>query len=171
MKNRSRLALPVLAALAPWALPGCAAPATPPRAGFKASTTYLHLLAKTPFFTALNREQLQWVIDHSIEWSVSAGTEVTSSAEAPDNFWVLLDGGWQVAYAGKSVRAGHAEPAKWYGGRDFATLPGPSRLVATASSYVMNIKVGELEAMRKQGFAFDKHLEEGMRFYRNFLAS
>lgn len=172
MQYRSRLALPLLAALVPWALPGCARPSTPPRAGFKASTTYLHLLAKTPFFTALTRAQQQLVIDHSKEWSVAPGTEITSSAEAPDNFWVLLDGGWQVEYAGKSVKAGHADPAKWYGGSDFAALPspaGPSRLVATVQSYVMHISVAELSSMRAQGFAFDRHLQDGMRFYRAFL--
>lgn len=172
MKNRSRLvlpALPVLAAVAAWSLPGCAGTVTPPRAGFKASTTYLHLLAKTPFFTALNREQLQWVIDHSKEWSVSAGTEISSSSESPDNFWVLLDGGWQVEFETKRAPAGHADPAKWYGGSDFAALPGPSRLTATAQSYVMNIRTADLAAMRAQGFAFDKHLQDGMLFYRGFL--
>jgi hypothetical protein len=172
MKKRSRLALPVLpvlAAFAAWSLPGCAATAAPPRAGFKASTTYLHLLAKTPFFTALTREQLQWVIDHSKEWRVNAGTEISSSAEAPDNFWVLLDGGWQVEFDGRYAPAGHADSAKWYGGDAFAALSGPSRLTATAQSYVMSIRNADLEAMRTQGFAFDQHLQDGMRFYRGFL--
>lgn len=169
MKNRSRLALPFLAVAGFWILPGCAQSANPPRAGFKASTAYLHLLAKTPFFTGLTRGQLQLVIDHSKEWSVAAGTEVTSSAESPDNFWVLLDGGWQVEYAGHRVPAGHADPAKWYGGSDFGALPGPSRLVATEQSYVLHISMAELSSMRAQGFAFDRQLQDGMRFYRGFL--
>ena len=157
----------VAAGLVPWTV-GCAQ-ATPPKPGFSGSTTYLHLLAKTPFFTALSREQLQYVIDHSREWRVAAGAEIANSSEAPDNFWVLLDGGWQVEHAGKVQKAGHADPAKWYGGPDMAMLPGASKLAATAQSYVMTIRLADLQAMKQQGFAFDRHIQDGMAFYRTFL--
>lgn len=144
-------------------------PVPPPGPGMSASVTYLHLLAKTPFFTALSRDQLQWVIDHSREWSVVPGTEVVSSARGGDSFWVLLDGDWQVEHAGRSVKAGHADPAKWYGGREMAALAiGETRLVgATAKSYVMQIQQSDLDEMIQRGFAFGPHLQSGLDFYRS----
>ncbi|WP_286185498.1 hypothetical protein [Acidovorax cavernicola] len=133
-----------------------------------ASTTYLHLLAKTPFFTALSRDQLQWVINHSREWSVAPGTEIAGSTRAAGSFWVLLDGGWQVEHKGRSVKAGHADPAKWYGGRDMQALGiGDTRLLATAKSYVMQIHQVDLDEMLRRGFAFGPHLDAGMKFYRS----
>lgn len=140
----------------------------PPGPGMNASTTYLRLLAKTPFFSALSREQLQWVIDHSREWSVVPGAEIAASARAAGSFWVLLDGGWQVQHAGKSIQAGHADPAKWYGGRDMLALGlGDTRLVAIAKSYVMQIQQVDLDEMLRRGFAFGTHLQDGMTFYRS----
>lgn len=140
----------------------------PPGPGMSPSVTYLHLLAKTPFFTSLSREQLQWVIDHSREWSVVPGAEIVSSARSADSFWVLLDGGWQVEHAGKSTKVGHADPAKWYGGRDMQSLSmGDSRLVATVSSYVMQIQQTDLDEMVTRGFAIGPHLQAGMDFYRS----
>lgn len=140
----------------------------PPGPGMSASTTYLHLLAKTPFFAALSRDQLQWVIDHSREWSVAPGTEITGSARAAGSFWVLLDGGWQVEHAGRSVKAGHADPAKWYGGRDMQALGiGDTRLVATAKSYVMQIRQVDLDEMLRSGFDCGPHLDAGMAFYHS----
>lgn len=140
----------------------------PPAPGMSASVTYLHLLAKTPFFTALSREQLQWVIDHSREWSVIPDTEIADHARGADSFWVLLDGGWQIEYAGQSIKAGHADPAKWYGGRDMQALNvGNTRLVTTAKSYVMQIQQTDLDEMMRRGFAFGPHLQDGMAFYRS----
>lgn len=145
---------------------------SPPAPGMSASVTYLHLLAKTPFFTALSSEQLQWVIDHSREWSVVPGAVIASNARGADSFWVLLDGGWQVEHAGQSIKAGHADPAKWYGGRDMSVLAiGETRLVATARSYVMEIQQNDLDEMIRRGFAFSPHLEAGMAFYRSLRKS
>lgn len=152
------------------ALSACAQkPSVPaPGPGMSASVTYMNLLAKTPFFTALSREQLQWVIDHSREWSVVPGAEIASNSRGADSFWVLLDGGWQVEYAGQSFKAGHADPAKWYGGRDMSVLAiGETRLVATAKSYVMQIQQSDLDDMVRRGFAFGPHLEAGTAFYRS----
>jgi hypothetical protein len=74
-----------------------------------------------------------------------------------------------VEAAGKSVKAGHADPLKWYGGQDMLALGGTSRLVATARSYVMEIQQPELDAMRSRGFAFDTHLAQGLQAYRALL--
>lgn len=140
----------------------------PPGPGMNASTTYLHLLAKTPFFTALSRAQLQWVIDHSREWSVVPGAEIAASTRSAGSFWVLLDGDWQIEHAGRSVKAGRADPAKWYGGRDMLALGiGDTRLVAIAKSYVMQIQQVDLDEMLQRGFAFGPHLQDGVAFYRS----
>jgi hypothetical protein len=164
---RRRLLL-LLAAAVP--LSSCAQKSLvpPPGPGMSPSVTYLHLLAKTPFFTALSPEQLQWVIDHSREWSVVPGAEIASSVRGVDSFWVLLDGGWKVEHGGCGVKAGHADPAKWYGGRDMSALDiGETRLVATAKSYVMQIQQADLDKMIQRGFSFDPHLQAGMAFYRS----
>jgi hypothetical protein len=143
-------------------------PVPAPGPGMKASVTYLRLLAKVPFFTALSTEQLQWVIDHSHEWSVVPGAEIASSARGADRFWALLDGSWQVEHAGRTMEAGHADPAKWYGGRDMLALGiGDTRLHATAKSYVMEIQQSDLDDMLRRGFAFGPHLESGIAFYRS----
>lgn len=154
-------------------LPGCArSQVTPPGPGMTASVTYLHLLAKVPMFRAMSREQLQWVIDHSREWSVAPGAEVASSARGGDAFWTLLDGRWRIEYgAGRSVEAGHADPAKWWGGRDLAALGRRTRVVATAKSYVMEIDQTQLDEMLRRGLPLAPHLEEGMRFYRALPAA
>lgn len=162
----------VLGSLAAMPLIGCAAPPSmtgwPMPTQSKPSVTYLRPLAKTPFFVGLSPEQLQWVIDHSREWSVVAGSEISSSALGPDNFWVLLDGGWQVEQGGTVVKAGHADPAKWYGGAEMNALKlAPTRLVSTATGYVMNIRQADLDDMRRRGFApFEPHLQAGLQFYR-----
>src|SRR6202171_1714104 len=70
----------------------------------KASTTYLYLLRKTPFFTGLDTEQLRWTIGHSREWEAQAGTVVAHCApgQQDDDFWILLDGRWQVEHDGEA---------------------------------------------------------------------
>ncbi|MET4578682.1 hypothetical protein [Ottowia thiooxydans] len=144
------------------------ASAPPPGPGMAASVTYLNLLAKVPFFKALTREQLQWVIDHSREWATEPGAVIASSSRGANSFWVLLDGGWQIEHAGKTFKAGHADPAKWYGGRDMQALGvGDTRVVGTAKSYVIEIQQPELDQMIQRGFAFGPHLESGLAFYRS----
>jgi hypothetical protein len=153
------------------ALPGCASSgATPPGPGMKASTTYLHLLAKVPMFRGMSSEQLQWVIDHSREWSVEPGAEVASSQRGVASFWTLLDGGWRLEVSGRAIDASHADPAKWYGGRDMAALAlPPTRLVATRSSYVMEIAQPELDEMLRRGLPLAPHLRAGLDFYRTLV--
>jgi hypothetical protein len=163
-----RLISALLIGLAPL-LGGCAAQPHPTKQGLTSSVTYLNLLAKTPFFAELSREQLQWVIDHSQEWKAAKGAEITSSAEAPDNFFVLLDGGWAVVHDGKAHPAGHADPGKWYGGAAMARLKGDTRLVATADSFVMHIRQAELDDMVKRGFPVDRQLRDGLRYYESLL--
>lgn len=162
----------VLAGLASFALIGCAAPPPPPNwpmpSNAKPSITYLRPLARTPFFAGLSTEQLQWVIDHSREWNVVAGSEISNAALGPDNFWVLLDGGWQIARGGTVVQAGPADAAKWYGGADMHALGlAGTRLVASRTGYVMHIRQKDLEEMRRRGIAFDGQLQAGLRFYRS----
>ena len=149
---------------------GCAQPTViPPGPGMTPSVTYLHLLAKVPFFAALSREQLQWVIDHSREWAVAPGAEIASTQRGADSFWVLLDGGWRIEQGERSVSAGHADPAKWYGGRDMLALGGDTRLVASARSYVMQIAQAELDEMLRRGFAIGPQLDSGLAYYRSWV--
>jgi hypothetical protein len=131
----------------------------------KKSVTYLHLLKKTPFFTRLDKGQLKWVIDHSTEWEAQAGMEVSNRLGANDYIWVLLDGGWQVEQGGQVLKAGHADPAKWYGGRNVALLPADSRLIANQHSYVMRIARADFEEMLNRQFDFAGHLRQGEAFY------
>jgi hypothetical protein len=138
--------------------------------GMRQSVTYLHLLRHTPFFTALNKEQLQYVIAHSTEWEARSGQVISTGKEAADYMWVLLDGGWQVEQAGRTSPSGHASPGKWYGGVPSAMPPAESRLVANQHSYVMRIARRDLEQMLVDGFDFGRHLQQGAGFYAGLNA-
>lgn len=166
LSRRSCLAVGVSAAAG--LLPGCVrSQVPPPGPGLTASVTYLHLLAKVPMFRGMSNEQLQWVIGHSREWAVERGAEVVSSARGADRFWTLLDGGWQVEQGSRVVAAGHADPAKWFGGRDWQALSlEPTRVVATARSYVMEIDQAQLDEMLRLGLPLQPHLQSGLAFYR-----
>lgn len=133
----------------------------------KPSVTYLHLLRKTPFFTALNKEQLRWTIDHSREWEAQPGTVVVDGGVGVDeDIWVLLDGGWQVEANGKTYPAGHADAGKWFSG---AMAQGEYKLRTTEHSYVMKITRADLADMLTRGFAFDAHLDAGRAYYRQLF--
>lgn len=149
-------------------LPSCAhSQPAPPGPGMTASVTYLHLLAKTPMFRDMSREQLQWVIDHSREWAVAPGALIASSERGMDRFWTLLDGGWQLEHDGRVYPSGHADPGKWYGGREMTALAlGPNRLLATTRSYVMEIEQAALDDMLRRGIPLGPHLRAGLDFYR-----
>lgn len=139
----------------------------PPGPGMRASVTYLNLLAKVPMFRGMSNEQLQWVIDHSREWVVEPGAEVASSTRGADRFWTPLDGGWRIEQGSRVVAAGHADPAKWFGGRDWQALSlAPTRVVATARSYVMEIDPVQLDEMLRRGLPLKSHLDAGLAFYR-----
>lgn len=142
-----------------------------PGPGMTASVTYLNLLAKVPMFWGMATEQLQWVIDHSREWAAAPSAEIASSSRGADSFWTLLDGGWQLEHRGRRLPpAGHADPGKWYGGRDMQALGlGETRLVATARSYVMEIHQTELDVMLRRGIPFGPHLQAGLDHYRALL--
>jgi hypothetical protein len=135
----------------------------------KPSTTYLHLLRKTPFFTALNTAQLRWTIEHSREWEAPIGTVIVDCAtsQPTDDIWILLDGGWQVETAGRAYAAGHADPGKWF---SVAHASRDCRLVATERSYVMKITRADMDDMLSLGFAFDAHLEAGRAYYADLFA-
>lgn len=131
------------------------------------SITHLHLLRYTPFFTALSTEQLQWVIDHSREWEVDAGTLLSiqdACGPSDRDDWVLLDGSWQIEHDGTRYTNGHADPGKWFSTREMRGQP--CALVATEHSYVMHIPEQEMQGMLAQGFAFEAHLAEGHRYYQ-----
>lgn len=166
--RRRSLLLSAASLLAGGALSACArAQAVPaPGPGMRASVTYLHLLAKVPMFRGMTNEQLQWVIDHSREWAVEPGAEVASSTRGADRFWTLLDGGWRVEQGSRVVAAGHADPAKWFGGRDWQALSlAPTRVVATARSYVIEIDQAQLDGMLRRGLPLQSHLQSGLAFY------
>jgi hypothetical protein len=131
----------------------------------KASTTYLYLLRKTPFFTSLSTEQLRWTIGHSREWEAEAGTVVTQNPDPSGDVWILLDGAWQLEYAGRRYPSGHADPGKWFSAGLANEAHGAWRLVATEHSYVMKINRAEFDAMLRRGFAFEVHLDSGHRYY------
>ncbi|GAB7521376.1 hypothetical protein [Paraburkholderia sp. 2C] len=137
----------------------------------KPSVTYLPLLRKTPFFTALNDAQLRWTIDHSREWEARIGSVIvdgaTTAAEHKDDIWILLDGGWQVEAGGRAYPAGHADPGKWFSA---GQAPQDCRLVATEHSYVMKITADDMHDMLSLGFAFDAHRQAGRVYYAKLLA-
>ncbi|HWW04677.1 cyclic nucleotide-binding domain-containing protein [Collimonas sp.] len=135
----------------------------------KPSITYLHLLAKTPFFTGLNRKQLQWVIDHSKEWQAAKGNLIARSDSDAGSFWVLLDGSWQIETGSREYRVGHADPGKWYGADTVHAATVASRLVAATESYVMEIRLADFNEMLKQGFDFNLHLRQGVEYYQAIL--
>jgi hypothetical protein len=143
--------------------------AEPENRTMKASTTYLYLLRKTPFFTSLNTGQLRWTIDHSREWEAQAGTVVANCAPAgkDDDFWILLDGRWQVERDGRTYPAGHADAGKWFSA---AETQGNCRLVTTEHSYVMKITRADMNDMLTRGFAFNAHLQQGREYYRAMFA-
>jgi hypothetical protein len=132
-----------------------------------ASTTYLYLLRNTPFFTSLSKPQLRWVIDHSHEWEAKAGITVTDCADTSGDYWVLLDGGWQLESGGRQFPAGHADAGKWFSTKE---VQGRCRLVATEHSYVMQIKRADMALMLADGFAFDVHLNAGHAYYASIVA-
>ncbi|QIE26402.1 hypothetical protein SBC1_43210 (plasmid) [Caballeronia sp. SBC1] len=136
----------------------------------KASTTYLYLLRKTPFFTKLDTEQLRWTISHSREWEAQAGTVVAdcSAADTRDDFWILLDGRWQVEHDDHTYPAGHADAGKWFSA---AEASGNCRLVTTEHSYVMKITRADMNDMLSRGFAFESHMREGRAYYRTVFAA
>jgi len=136
----------------------------------KASTTYLYLLRKTPFFTGLDTEQLRWTISHSREWEAQAGTVVAScsAADKSDDFWILLDGRWQVEQDGHTYPAGHADAGKWFSASE---APGSCRLVTTEHSYVMKITRADMNDMLSRGFAFESHMSQGRAYYSKVFAA
>lgn len=137
----------------------------------KPSVTYLHLLRHTPFFTALSTDQLQWVIDHSHEWSADRGAVVVKcdgNDASDDAYWVLLDGGWQVEHAGRTFKSDHADAGKW-----FSTVEAHGELFSlriTEHSYVMRIERGDMQAMLEKGFVFRTHLDSGTFLYRSIFS-
>jgi hypothetical protein len=174
MKTLIRL---ICAALLPCLISSCDGASTRSMASggnaqdkpMKASTTYLYLLRKTPFFTALTTGQLRWVIDHSREWEAQAGATVDDCSESSADLWILLDGRWQVEHDGRTWPSGHADPGKWFSSREAGSDPGACRLVTTEHSYVMRIARVDFAAMIAQGFAFEPHIEAGETYYRTIF--
>jgi hypothetical protein len=138
----------------------------------KPSTTYLYLLRKTPFFTSLDTPQLRWTIEHSREWEAQAGTVVAHCVESQredhdGDFWILLDGRWQVERDGEAHPSGHADPGKWF---SVPVASGDCRLVVTEHSYVMKITRADMDDMLSRGFPFETHLQQGRAYYRAMFA-
>jgi hypothetical protein len=135
------------------------------------SITYQHLLRHTPFFTALSKAQLQWVIDHSREWEADAGAVIATCDGAADPnapYWILLDGGWQIEYRDKTFRSGNADPGKWFSAAE-ANVQSCS-LVVNEHSYVMRIQRSDMQQMFDRGFAFQTHIDSGTSYYRAIVS-
>lgn len=141
----------------------------PRPANAQQSVTHFHLLRQAPFFNGLDDDRLRWVIEHSREWKVIAGEEISTSNQGADSFWVLLDGGWEIESGTRRLLSGPAEAAKWYGGAEFHALDRPSRLVATVPGYVINLRWSDIERLRKQAPTVERHLGSGLERYRAFL--
>lgn len=133
--------------------------------------TFIPLLSRTPFFMKLARDQLQWVINHSQEWMVSAGTVVCTSPNAGENLWVLLDGNWEVESGGIKHQAMQSDPGNWYGSERMAEFPGESRVVATSASYVLKVSSENVQHMLDNDFDISRSLERGLDYYRRILGS
>lgn len=134
------------------------------------SITYLHLLKNTPFFTALSTAQLQWVIDHSREWAADKGAVIAKcdSANRSDvDYWILLDGAWQLQHDDRTFASGHADPGKWFSAAE--SNGEQCVLMATEHSYVMRIRRAEMQAMLDDGFAFQPHMESGAQYYQSIF--
>ncbi len=134
------------------------------------SVTYLHLLRHTPFFTALSKEELKWVIDHSREWSADKGAVITrcdATSAADGDYWILLDGGWQLEHGSREFPSGHADPGKWFNTREAHGTD--CSLITTEHSYVMRITAVDMQQMLDKGFAFDRHLDDGHAYYHSIF--
>jgi hypothetical protein len=174
MKARRRVRSASLALL--MLVAGCGQPEHVSEEGniMKASTTYLYLLRKTPFFRSLGTQQLRWTIEHSHEWEAQAGTVVAHCAAGQQegghdqDFWILLDGRWQVEHDGEVYPSGHADPGKWFSA---SVAHGDCRLVVTEHSYVMKITRADMDDMLSQGFPFEMQLQQGRAYYRSMFAA
>ncbi|BAX63729.1 hypothetical protein BSFP_066020 [Burkholderia stabilis] len=170
---RRRLSTSLLTLIAVSGLASCGGKREPDAARkmtMRPSVTYLHLLRHTPFFTALSTAQLQWVIDHSREWEADAGAVIATCDQDVDPdapYWILLDGGWQVEYAGRTFQSGHADPGKWFSAAE--TQRKSCVLVTNQHSYVMRIKRADMLAMLDQQFGFGAHLGSGIGYYRSIF--
>ncbi|MEP3350092.1 MAG: hypothetical protein ABJN96_09120 [Marinomonas sp.] len=131
------------------------------------SVTYLHLLRHTPFFSALSTKQLQWVIDYSREWKVNTG-DIVATNEDQDDYWILLDGGWQLSHNQINHVFKHDSPGKWFCS---SIATEQCELIATSPSYVMQITQMEMQNMINQRFAFIQHLKQGRDFYQTLFTS
>ena len=129
------------------------------------SVTYLHLLRHTPFFTALNSEQLKWVIEHSEEWAVITGGVITTHKGDP-NYWILLDGGWQLSCDPKNHPSKHDDAGKWFNPK---VTNEDCELIATSPSYVMRIKAEDMQNMLNKDFAFNTHIDIGLSHYQTIF--
>jgi len=85
-----------------------------------------------------------------------------------NDFWILLDGRWQVEHDGQSYPSGHADAGEWFSTSD---AHGDCRLVVTEHSYVMKITRADMNDMLSRGFAFDAHLQQGHAYYRTLFAA
>ncbi|MEM5340615.1 hypothetical protein [Paraburkholderia azotifigens] len=169
----ARLRVPLLALLAALGMASCGGKRETDAAQkmtMRPSITYLHLLQHTPFFTALSRSQLQWVIDHSREWEADTGAVIAKCNGAADPnapYWILLDGGWQIEYRDKLLRSGNAESGKWFSAAD-ANAQSCS-LVVNEHSYVMRIQRSDMQQMLDRGFGFHTHIDSGASYYREIF--
>ena len=159
----------LLALLVAWGLSLCTGKRTPDamqEMTMKPSITYLHLLRHTPFFTALSTEQLQWVIDHSMEWAAEPGAVIAKAdqqATSAADYWILLDGAWQVEHDGQVYPSQHADPGKWFSIRE--AKGRKCALVTTENSYVMRITEADMQTMLERGFGFGQRLHDGKKYY------
>lgn len=66
-------------------------------------TDYLDHLKKVPFFSGLNRHELEQVAQLSTELNISAGTQLITEGSAAREFFVIVEGEAEVTHEGKHV--------------------------------------------------------------------
>jgi len=87
----------------------------------KPSITYVHLLAHTPFFTALSADQLRWVIDYPREGIPKPGQSLPRMIRPAHPLRMTgscATGQWRRHYDGNTYPSGHAAPGKWFNVRE-----------------------------------------------------
>ncbi|MEL0638531.1 hypothetical protein V6259_17410 [Marinomonas sp. TI.3.20] len=168
MSIPQRLKAIVLTVIVVVAINACSKPLIADAMGnltIRSSVTYLYLLRHTPFFTSLKKEELRWVIKHSKEWSVEQGGVVATNSSAPD-YWILLDGAWQLECGDKRYPSKNDDAGKWFSSEVISEI---CKLVVTESSYVMQIPQTDMNDMIQKGFNFQEHLEAGLSYYEKMF--
>ncbi|MEI8632963.1 hypothetical protein P4S72_15105 [Vibrio sp. PP-XX7] len=95
------------------------------------------------------------------------GGVITGNEDIPD-YWILLDGGWQLNCDQKNYPSKHDDAGKWFNPK---VANEDCELIATSPSYVMRIKAADMQGMLSKGFAFKTHLNIGSSYYQTIFSN